>query len=150
MKRNLIISVSLFILLVIIILIITFNVKHKNEGDKQMENINNISVIINDKKYSATILDNETAQKFVSKLPQEFEMEELNGNEKYVYMDYSLPTDEKNPEYIQIGDIMLYNNNCLVIFYKSFITNYRYTKIGPIDTLDDLGNDNIIVRFEKN
>ena len=78
MKRNLIISVSLFILLVIIILIITFNVKHKNEGDKQMENINNISVIINDKKYSVTFLDNETAQKFVSKLPQEFEMEELN------------------------------------------------------------------------
>ena len=150
MKRNLIISVSLFILLVIIILIVTSNVNHKNEGDKQMENINNISVIINDKKYSATILDNETAQKFVSKLPQEFEMAELNGNEKYVYMDYSLPTDEMNPRQIQSGDIMLYNNNCLVIFYKSFATNYRYTKIGHIDNLDDLGIDNITVRFEKN
>ena len=44
---------------------------------------------------------------------------------------------------------MLYGNNCLVIFYKSFDTSYSYTKIGHIDNLEDLGTGNIIVKLEK-
>lgn len=35
------------------------------------------------------------------------------------------------------------------IFYKSFETSYNYTKIGHIDNLPVLGNNNIIVIFEK-
>ena len=40
---------------------------------------------------------------------------------------------------------MLYGNNCLVIFYKTFETSYSYTKIGHIDNLEDLGNEDITV-----
>ena len=43
---------------------------------------------------------------------------------------------------------MLYGDNCLVIFYKSFDTSYSYTKIGHINNLPDLGNDNVLVKFE--
>ena len=93
--------------------------------------------------------DNETVKEFLKLLPQEFNMEELNGNEKYIYMNYSLPTNSTNPKHITTGDIMLYGNNCLVIFYKSFDTNYSYTKIGHIDNISDLGNGNITVKFEK-
>ena len=64
-------------------------------------------------------------------------------------MDNSLPTNSTNPKHIKSGDIMLYGNNCLVIFYKSFDTNYSYTKIGHIDNLPDLGIDNITVKFER-
>lgn len=73
---------------------------------------------------------------------------ELNGNEKYIYMDSSLPINSSNPKHIEVGDIMLYGSNCLVIFYKSFDTNYSYTKIGHIDNLHNLGSDSIIARFE--
>ena len=111
-----------------------------------MENVN---VIINSQKYNATIENNKTAKKFISLLPQEFSMKELNGNEKYIYMDNSLPTNSINPKHIESGDIMLYGDDCLVIFYKSFDTNYGYTKIGHIDNLPDLGNDNVSVKFEK-
>ncbi len=44
---------------------------------------------------------------------------------------------------------MLYGNNCLVIFYKSFKTSDSYTKIGHIENLSDLGNRNITVEFKK-
>ena len=76
-------------------------------------------------------------------------MSELNGNEKYIYLDNTLPTNSSNPKKINAGDIMLYGDNCLVIFYKSFTTTYSYTKIGHINNLPDLGNDNILIKFEK-
>ena len=44
---------------------------------------------------------------------------------------------------------MLYGNNCLVIFYKSFDTLYSYTKIGHIDYLENLENGSITVKLEK-
>ena len=118
--------------------------------DSKVDDImTNINVSINNKKYNAIIENNETAKTFIDRLPQEFNMNELNGNEKYIYMDNSLPTNQVNPKHIESGDIMLYGNNCLVIFYKSFDTNYSYTKIGHIDNLSDLGNSNITVKFEK-
>ena len=119
---------------------------YESEGNKEMKSIN---IIINNEKYSAVFEDNETADEFFNLLPQEFNMKELNGNEKYVYMNYSLPTNSTNPKHITAGDIMLYGNNCLVIFYKSFDTNYTYTKIGHIDNLPSLGNGNINVKFEN-
>lgn len=124
--------------------------KNINESENnEMELITNISVTIDNKKYIIELYNNETAHTFASRLPQEFNMIELNGNEKYIYMDNSLPTNSSNPKHIAKGDIMLYGDNCLVIFYKSFDTNYSYTKIGHIDNLPDLRNGNITVKFEK-
>ena len=114
-----------------------------------MENVTNINVSINSKKYNATIENNETTKTFISQLPQAFNMNELNGNEKYVYMDTSLPTNSISPKHIKKGDIMLYGDNCLVLFYQSFDTDYRYTKIGHIDHLPDLGEEDVIVKIEE-
>ena len=119
-----------------------------SEENEKMEDNISINVSINDKKYIAKIENNETAKSFITQLPQEFNMQELNGNEKYVYMNKSLPTNSEIPEHIECGDIMLYENNCLVIFYKSFDTNYRYTKIGHIENLPQLDSDSIVAKFE--
>lgn len=120
----------------------------KNLITESEEKMSNIKVIINDQSYDLKLEDNSTVEEFIGLLPQEFSMKELNGNEKYVYMDYSLTTDSYNPKHIEKGDVMLYGNNCLVIFYKSFETSYNYTKIGHIDNLPDLGNENITIKFE--
>lgn len=160
MKKNIFLS----LLSIILIFIITgctnngkvmenkriddYNIK-ESEKENNMETITNINVIINGKNYKTTLENNETAKNFVKLLPQEFTMKELNGNEKYIYMDNSLPTNPVNPKYIEAGDIMLYGNDCLVIFYKSFTTSYSYTKIGHIDNLSDLGNSNITAKFEN-
>ena len=143
----LLISISLFIL-------VGCNSKSNNninntEINSSKEVINTVKVIINDKEYTIDLEDNETANSFASLLPREFEMNELNGNEKYVYLDNTLPTSSYSPKRINAGDVMLYGNNCLVVFYKSFDTSYSYTKIGHINNLPDLGNENISIRIEK-
>ena len=117
--------------------------------DKQNEVIDEVKVLIDNNEYNINLEDNETAKTFVNMLPQEYNMNELNGNEKYVYLNSSLPVDAINVGYINAGDVMLYGDNCLVIFYKSFKTSYSYTKIGHIDNLDDLGNGSINIKIVK-
>ena len=120
-------------------------IDNQNEEGEKMQ----VNVIINNEEYILEVEDNETAKSFITKLPQEYTMKELNGNEKYVYLDYELPTNSINPKKINKGDVMLYGDNCLVIFYKTFNTNYSYTKIGHIANLADLGIDSITVKFTK-
>ena len=67
-------------------------------------------------------------------------MSELNGNVKYNYLPFTLPTNASNPEQIHAGDLMLYGSDCLVLFYKSFPTSYCYTPIGCIDDPSNLAD----------
>ena len=90
------------------------------------------TVKVGSREYEAVFYDNPAAVKLVSKMPFKTGMTELNGNEKYRYLGYSLPGKEQSVGQIQVGDIMLYGNDCLVVFYKSFQTSYRYTRIGRI------------------
>jgi hypothetical protein len=81
-------------------------------------------------------------------------MSDLNNNEKYCYLDFTLPTDSKSVKNIKKGDVMLFGNSCLVIFYKSFTTSYSYTKIGyienPADIETALGKKDIKVILTEN
>ena len=138
------------IILVLIVIFIT-GCSNKVEIPKENNDLevnNQVKVLIDKKEYTINLESNETAKEFFNILPLELNMNELNGNEKYVYLDTTLPTDSINPKTINIGDVMLYGDNCLVIFYKSFTTSYSYTKIGHIDNLPDLGNEDISVKFE--
>lgn len=102
--------------------------------------------------FTATLYDNSTATAFKSLLPLTANMVELNGNEKYVELSSSLPTDAANPGTIQNGDLMLYGSSTLVLFYKTFSTSYSYTRLGRIDDVTGLvaalGAGNISVTFE--
>lgn len=113
------------------------------------EVIDTMKVTINEKEYFVSLADNETTKSLILMLPLELSMFDLNGNEKYANLDQSLPTNEYSPNHIEAGDVMLFGDNCLVIFYQSFDTSYRYTRIGHIDRLDDLGSQSIKAIFEK-
>lgn len=106
-----------------------------------------------DKVFELTLIDNAAAQAFLSSFPLTLEMKELNGNEKYAYLDTTFPTDSYYPKTIETGDVMLYGNNCIVVFYKTFSTSYSYTKIGklsPTDSLQEaLGTGNITIKFKQ-
>ncbi len=147
MKNNMkkIISVTI----IIFILLLNISCKDKTLEETITSEVNNsMKVIINNHEYNVNLEDNQTTKELLNKLPLTLNMNELNGNEKYYYLDFTLPTLPSNPKTIYAGDIMLYQNNCLVIFYKTFDTSYSYTKIGHIDNLEELNNNNITVEFK--
>ena len=116
-------------------------------------NMLKIEIIVGDKTFSAALYDNAAAKALMDMLPLTLNMSELNGNEKYYYLDTSLPTNASRPSGIKTGDIMLYGNSCLVLFYESFSTSYSYTPIGHIDDsaglAEALGSGNVQVTFRK-
>ncbi len=149
MKKRILCSI---IIMIPLLMLVGCNLKNNQTNDKSnntYEVTKDMKAIINEEEYIIDLENNETVKRFIDILPQEYEMKELNGNEKYVYLDTSFPTNSTNPKTINAGDIMLFGDNCLVIFYKSFDTPYSYTKIGHINNIPDLGNDDIKVRFEK-
>lgn len=68
-------------------------------------------------------------------------------NKGFVNLNEALPTNSYGPGRVEAGDVMLYGDDCLVIFYESFDTEYSYTKIGYIDGLPELGAGDVVVRF---
>ena len=112
-----------------------------------------LNIIVGSKTFTATLADSETSEAFAALLPLTVTMNELNGNEKYHYLSSSLPTAAYRPGTIHSGDLMLYGNNCVVLFYETFNTSYSYTRLGAIDNpsglAEALGVGNVSVRFEK-
>lgn len=123
-----------------------------NEENTDTLATTNIKITINSQIFTATLSKNETAKAFVKILPMTINMTELNGNEKYYDLPNSLPTNSSNPQTIKNGDFMLYGSRTLVLFYKTFSTSYRYTKLGTIDDITTfasaLGSGNITVTFD--
>ena len=101
-------------------------------------NMKKIEIIIKNEKYEIELEKNSTTQKLLEMLPLELEINELNGNEKYAVLPKKLPKEDVVIRKINIGDLMLYQNNYLVLFYKNFSTSYSYTKLGRVVEIDKL------------
>lgn len=99
---------------------------------------NSMQMKIENQEFLVYLEDNQTVQALLSYLPITVTMEELNGNEKYYYFDKELPSNSSSIGQIQAGDIMLYGDTCLVLFYDSFSTSYPYTRIGHIEAVEQL------------
>ena len=121
--------------------------------DVQLPKGDKIRVVVGNKSYMATLADNATGRAFADRLPLTLDMLELNGNEKYYYLSDALPNNPQNPGTIHAGDIMLYGTSCVVLFYETFETSYRYTRIGAIDNpeglAEALGSGQVTVKFEQ-
>ncbi len=125
------------------------------EGSENMNNQSEdvkINLIVNHKTFTATLNQNETVDELISMLPMTLHMSDLHANEKYNYLSSSLTTNSNTPKRIHAGDIKLFGNNCLVVFYDSFSTLYSYTDLGKVDDVDgfvsELGRGDITITFE--
>ena len=119
---------------------ITNNNEKENKMAKIYANLNNEKLEIN-------LEENSTTSALVKLLPLDITMNDLNKNEKYAYLNESLPTNTYSPKHIEVGDVMLFGDNCLVIFYESFDTSYSYSKIGRINNLPELDDGSINVNL---
>ena len=112
-----------------------------------------MKVIIDNYTYEAELAPNATAETFARFLPLELEMSDLNNNEKYFYTAARIPRTEYLPGHIDCGDIMLWEADCIVVFYKSFDNPFPYSRIGRIldaDKLPELlaGRKSVRIKFE--
>ena len=125
----------------------------KQEAYAQLtsQNMTEINITIGGKIFTAKVEDTETGRAFVSRLPMTLNMSELNGNEKYYYMNEPLPTAAQHYDTIEAGDLMLYGNMCVVLFYGK-AGGYSYTRLGKLKQTEGLasavGRGSVSVTFE--
>ena len=130
-------------------------VKEENkENTENKVNTESTNMIIKagNKEFKAVLYNNETTSVLLEKLPLTVNMSDLNSNEKYYYFDEAFPKNSEKVGSINAGDIMLYGDSCVVLFYKNFNTSYSYTKIGYIENIEGLesalGNSDIDATFK--
>ena len=156
MNKKLAISIPILIAIIVSVVITTVMINNKDEDpnfsleknqlmDDEEITMDKVYIDINNETFEMDLEDNSTVSALVKMLPLYLSMGDLNGNEKYAYFDKPLPTNTYSPKHIEAGDVMLFGDNCLVIFYESFDTSYSYSKIGRINNMPSLGDGNISI-----
>ncbi|MBO7098037.1 MAG: hypothetical protein J6W11_05320 [Alphaproteobacteria bacterium] len=114
--------------------------------------IKTMQMKVGDKEYSVVLNDNHTTKALQEILPMTIKMTEFNGNEKYYQLRETLPSRPEHIGQIKTGDVMLFGDDCLVVFYKDFKATYSYTRIGYIENAADLeqtlGRGSVTITFE--
>lgn len=116
------------------------------------QNSDKMKITIGTTVYTATLYDNSSAAALKKMLPLTVEMKELNGNEKFYYFKNRMPSNPAKVGTIKAGDLMLYGDDCLVLFYEDLTTSYSYTKLCRIDSIENLkdavGPDSVKIMLE--
>ena len=97
-----------------------------------------ITLTVGDETFAAILSDNQTTRELIKTFPLTLKLSEMNGNEKYADLEEGLPTDTETPGQIRRGDLMLYGNDCIVLFYEAFSSSYDYTRLGRVENPDGL------------
>ncbi len=97
---------------------------------------NSVQFKFNETVCNVSFEDNAAVRELAQRLPLKLTLSDLHGNEKYGELKIPLPVESMNPGTIHKGDIMLWSDNTIVVFYKTFNSPYSYTKLGHLDDPD--------------
>lgn len=101
---------------------------------------NTMNITIGQSRFSTELADTKAAQELTALLPLTLEMQDHLSNEKFAELPKSLTRNDATVGRIETGDIMLWGGDTLVVFYESFNSPYRYTRLGKIQNADKLKN----------
>lgn len=92
-----------------------------------------IKLTLGGRHFSGELVDSPAARALAARLPATMSFVEHNGNEKYHEFPAPLPADPQRVGQIRSGDLMLYGETRLVLFYQTFTTGYLYTPLGHLE-----------------
>ena len=111
-----------------------------------------MKLFINDKEIPVTWEDNESVKEIMEEVKNHLivvDMTMYGGNEQYGYLGREYTNRNTNIT-TESGDIVLYNNDNIVVFYGS--NTWSYTKLGKMNLCQDeleelLGNGNVTLKL---
>ncbi len=146
-----------FVLFSVVLLLLSSSCQQDGHAVAETQNVKQPSgekmeLVVGSHSFEIQISNTDAAKELAAMLPLTLSMSELNGNEKYANLSGRLTSRTEKVGKITAGDVMLWGNDCLVIFYKSFDTPYSYTRIGrignPSKLADALGKGGVTVTFQ--
>ncbi|ROV54451.1 hypothetical protein EGS38_11125 [Neisseria chenwenguii] len=110
-----------------------------------------MNITIGQHTFTADFAETAATAELQKRLPLTLTMQDLHRNEKYATLPQALPAADEAVEHIEAGDILLWQGDTVVIFYESFTTPYRYTRLGKIRNAGSLkaavGTGGVQVKF---
>jgi len=89
-------------------------------------------------EFKCTFEENETTKALLKQLPLTMTMVDLNGSEKYHTLKQPLPVKIEPVDKVRLGDILLFQDRYLAVFYKTIDPVKRYSIVGKIDNPEEL------------
>lgn len=135
-------------------IVIRDNVNEKNaqrqaQETKEVGKLADVNVNIAGTLYTAVIESNKAAESFLTHLPLDIEMTDLNENSKRGYTYFKLATETKKLGKVEVGDILISGDSYVIIATKTFKTSDKFTKLGHINNLGDIPRGPINTHISK-
>lgn len=123
-------------------------------GAEKEETDEMITVLVSahGKAFSAKFHNNALAKAIASQMPFTLDMSDFLGQEKVASLRFDLPNaTTETPSTIGPGEIYLWSENQLVLFYTTFSNSYSYVPIGYIEDvaglIEALGSGSVAITF---
>lgn len=101
--------------------------------------VNTFELEVGGKVFSGSLAETEVGEELASRLPLTLDMSELAGNEKYCFTQEEFPGGEETPSELHAGEIWIYSDDCIVLFYKDHANpGYDYKFAGSLDDASGL------------
>lgn len=103
------------------------------------------------RRFAVTLADTDAARVFAARLPMTLDMTDLHDNEKKFDLPMKLPANPSRPGTIRTGDLLLWGDHTVVVFYMTFDSPYSYTRLGRVSDPSGLAQalcpDSVRVHF---